>query len=98
WGWLQSVPTGTYGRLVALSAGLWATANYSGYETALMRSLLPQPITYSNAQSCSPAGSANCVSLDGDMTIAVLAALAHEVGHIGWYAVVDPLSDPTTFC
>lgn len=98
WGWLQSVPTGTYGRIIALSADLWGTANYSGYESALMSSLVPPPITYTNAQSCWAAGSSNCTSLDGDMTMAVLAALAHEMGHIGWYAVIDPLSDPTNFC
>jgi hypothetical protein len=95
WGWWQSIRTTPNGRVVALSANLWREASYSRYETDLTQSILPSSgVTYSNAQSCSPPGV--CRPID-NLTTALLAALAHEVGHIGWYVVVHPL-DPVSFC
>jgi hypothetical protein len=93
WGWWQSMPTTPHGRIVALAAGLWNDATYAKYETDLTQSILPSSgVTYTNAQSCTPSGV--CTPID-NLTTALLAALAHEVGHIGWY-VESP--DPNSFC
>jgi hypothetical protein len=95
WGWRQGKLTTQNGRIVALSTGLWNEASYpdsySHYETSLMQSVFPLPGTsYSNAQSCpSPGSLAGCKSVD-NFTTTLLAALAHEVGHIEWYVLVDP--------
>jgi hypothetical protein len=96
WGWWQSKPNTPNGRIVALSTGLWNEASYSSYETDLTRSLLPSNVVvnYSNASYCS--SPTVCNSIDTP-TIALLAALAHEVGHIAWYFQV-PSSSPTSFC
>jgi hypothetical protein len=95
WGWWQSKRTTPHGRVVALSADLWRTS-YSQYETDILESLLPASgLAYANAQSCSWAGVCQTIDMP---TTALLAALAHEVGHIGWYVVVNPLAEPTTFC
>jgi hypothetical protein len=89
-------PNTPNGRIVALSTGLWNEASYSSYETDLTRSLLPSNVVvnYSNASYCS--SPTVCNSIDTP-TIALLAALAHEVGHIAWYFQV-PSSSPTSFC
>lgn len=96
WGWWQSQPNTTNGRVVALSTRLWNETNYSSYETDLTRSVLPSNIvvSYSNAQTCSSSGM--CQSIDTPTT-AILAALAHEVGHIAWYLQV-PSGTPNAFC
>ena len=95
WGWWQSRPTTPHGRVVALSAGLWNEPDYSHYETDLTQSLLPTSgVAYAGAQSCSAAGV--CRPID-DLATALLAALAHEVGHIAWYVVV-PQAQPASFC
>jgi hypothetical protein len=83
WGWMYR-PTGW--RAVALSTGLWHKETYSGYETDLTRSVLPKSeFTYTNAEP------------NDNLVMAVLAALAHEVGHIAWYAEV-PAHRPADFC
>ena len=83
-GWWHQTSTGGHQRIVELSSSLW-NDNYSGYETALTRSLLPQSgITYSSA------------NIDNVAGMALLAALAHEVGHIRWYEW--GLSNPASYC
>lgn len=84
-GWWHQTSTGGHQRIVELSStSLWSS-NYSGYETALTQSLLPlSGITYTNANIDNVAGTA------------LLAALAHEVGHIRWYEW--GLSNPATYC
>lgn len=94
WGWWQSQPTTPKGRVVAISAGLWSEPSYSQYETDLVQSILPSSgVTYSNATSCV---SGVCQPVD-NLNTAILAALAHEVGHIAWYNEV-PLASPANFC
>jgi hypothetical protein len=93
WGWRQSQPAATTpgGRVIALSTLLWNERSYSQYETELFQSVLPLPdAKYSKAQSCSPPTQnfENCSSVDTP-TMALLAALAHEVGHVRWYDLVD---------
>jgi hypothetical protein len=97
WGWRRRVGArGVRESYIAISAGLWNEPNYSHYETDLLRSTLAQnsasplnTIAYSNAKSCSPVGSANCLSVD-TLAMTLLAAIAHEVGHVRWYVLVDP--------
>jgi hypothetical protein len=83
-GWWHQTSTGGHQRIVELSSSLWSY-NYSGYETALTQSLLPQSgITYTSA------------NIDNVNGMALLAALAHEVGHIRWYEW--GLSNPVSYC
>jgi hypothetical protein len=78
WAWYQKFVTFGSGRLVGLSAGLWSEPSYSQYETDLMQSIIPLPgAYYSGANIDTP-------------TMALLAALAHEVGHLRWYDYVQP--------
>ncbi len=109
WGWWQSTNKFHGGRLVGLSAALWSykpapgapSGAYSRYETDLMNTVLPlKSARYSGAASCSSPGGCRCDS-GGNCTsadifpMALLAALAHEVGHIRWYDLVvtyDPVS------
>jgi hypothetical protein len=95
WGWLQSKNQVGKGRIVGLAAGLWNEATYSQYETDLAQNLLPQGATQVTYKaSCSPAG----VCAPGDnVTTLLVAALAHEIGHIGWY-ILTPLPKPSNFC
>jgi hypothetical protein len=94
WGWRQSKPTVGAGRVVAISTILWTEGTYSRYETDLTQSLLPSVgIAFSAAQSCSPSGA--CAPVD-NLAMALLAALAHETGHIRWYDLVEP--NPNSFC
>ena len=96
WGWRQSRPTIGQGRVVALSVGLWKLGSYSAYETDLTHSILPTAgVAYANAETCLPSGA--CQS-DDNLPTALLAALAHETGHIRWFDLIGPLPDPTVFC
>jgi hypothetical protein len=77
---------------------LWNETSYTNYETDLTQSILPPSgsgVTYSNAQSCLPSGV--CRPID-NLTTALLAALAHEVGHIAWYVEVDSFWILNNFC
>jgi hypothetical protein len=65
------------GRYIAISAGLLdPTLTYSKYETALLQSVLPLNAYYSTS---------NVDSIPG---FTVLAALAHELGHVRWYDIL----------
>src|SRR5205085_2113470 len=100
WGWWRRVarhpvrhrtPLFRHERIVGLSASLWSTT-YSGYETVLTQGILSQSgIFYSQIQPVD------------DLATALLAALAHEVGHIRWFewgVNSDPVNfcNPATFC
>jgi hypothetical protein len=92
-------PPPQYGRYVAISAGPWSQSgshapSYSGYEQMLLRQLLPwsaNPPAYqpANASADTPG-------------MAVLAALAHELGHVLWYDTFRPTAggsyDFNSFC
>ena len=103
WG-LRRILSGTLGRYVALSGGLWNggahAPNYHSYESMLLKQLLAWPETVSGAPFFPPTAGL------GDPTdsprFTVLAALAHEFGHVLWYDVNDPAGtgsyDPNTFC
>ena len=88
WGWwrrLLGPPPFSYQRIVGLSASLWSTT-YSGYETQLTQTILQQSgITYSQVQPVD------------DLPTALLAALAHEVGHIRWFEW-GVNSNPLNYC
>ncbi len=86
WGWSRKSGPNRQ-TLVGLSTALWGY-NYEGYENALTDSILPQSgVTYSNTQSCTAAGV--CFAVNNPAT-ALLAALAHEVGHLRWFDTVNP--------
>jgi hypothetical protein len=97
WGWRQSSNMLGQGRIVALSSGLWAYKTnqppfpgqgpYSSYESDLMQSVMPLAgAHYANA------------NVD-TFAMTLLAALAHEVGHIRWYDLVAANgTDPASFC
>jgi hypothetical protein len=106
WGWRQSRNKYGDGRIVALSAGLWREAryrdSYAHFETELTQSLLPaahpgwggpSSVTYSNVQSC-PAGVCRPIN---EMAMVLLAALAHEMGHIRYQELVDA-TNPQGYC
>lgn len=103
WGWRQSRPTIGAGRAVALSTALWQQQSYTQYETNLLQAILPDRGSYySGAASCSVGGS--CANID-TLTTALMAALAHEVGHVLWYDLVstyipatNSYTDPNSFC
>jgi hypothetical protein len=90
WGYRVWPSKETY---VAISAGLWngtcldgsSPYSYHCYETDLLNTVVgwqgssPPPPQY---------GAANAAADTLDMTI--LAALAHEVGHVRWYEVITP--------
>lgn len=89
WGWWRSRPSGGPQRIIAISANFWTEPQprpqYSVYETELQRSVLPpgSGIRYSDA------------TVD-TFPMALLAALAHEMGHIRWYDLVG--NPPDSFC
>jgi hypothetical protein len=92
WGWLRK-SMGTELRLVGLSSSLWGN-DYAYYETVLTQSILPQSnIYYSQPQSCTNVGV--CTSVN-NLSTALLAALAHEVGHIRWFEWVN--TSPGNYC
>lgn len=97
WGWRRTLAGGGIERIVALSGGFWGSTpatTYASYETTLTRAILPHSgISYSHPLSCSPSGA--CTSID-DFPTALMAALAHEVGHIRWYEWVN--DDPAGYC
>lgn len=88
------------GRYIALSASLWAGGQpmkYRTFETMLLDGLTEWPINIYMpvyADSNDP---------DDTPTMTILAALAHEFGHVYWYDYFDanrnnPLYDPNNFC
>lgn len=103
WGYRATSTLGTY---VAISAGLWSqpcpgsTAYvFHCFETDLLNALLQ--VNPSNPQGPKHSG-ANPEADNFDMTL--LASLAHEVGHVRWYEVLNPNHagtpnyDPNAFC
>jgi hypothetical protein len=113
WGFRN--PTDTSQRYIALSQGLWgggqsAAFQYSTYETAAIGQILtrlqaPWPTTatppgpqFLPATYISNSGVATSVNTSA---MTVLAALAHEYGHIVWYDLIkgsDQNYVPGTFC
>jgi hypothetical protein len=78
WGFRQPMKGGK--RYIAVSEGLWSAMNspsYHQYETDLLHGLSGWNDPYYSAANA-----------DGfDMTL--LAALAHEMGHVRWYDILD---------
>jgi hypothetical protein len=95
WGWRRTLSTGGIQRIVALSGAFWGSnTTYSSYEKSLTGALLPgSGITYSSPLSCNASGA--CIGID-DFPTALVAALAHEVGHIRWYEWAN--NDPADYC
>ena len=100
WQFPPSAPPGHYGKYIAISAGPWSTATshappYSGYEQMLLNQLLPWP------SGATPPAYGAAASADTP-AMAVLAALAHELGHVLWYDNFRPTAggpyDFDTFC
>lgn len=99
WGYRARSNKGLY---IAIAAGLWNRTQpytYHQYETDLL-----DEIFHWNLSWLTPAPPqylpANSEADNFDMT--VLAALAHELGHVLWYEVIKRNSgedyDPNTFC
>jgi hypothetical protein len=92
-----------YNKYIAMSAGPWQQAgipapNFSAYEQRILDQLLPWS---SSASVQKPTyGPANTGADISAMT--VLAALAHEFGHVLWYDTFRPVPggpyDWSTFC
>jgi hypothetical protein len=98
WGWLQSSNKLGQGWIVAISSGMWAYATdpmpYSHYETDLMHSVMGlDGAYYWGAFSCVAPGS--CRNID-TLPLALMGALAHEIGHILWYEKLG--ESPNDFC
>jgi len=103
-------PLGHYGRYIAISAGPWYTQGtsgsgvpgvnapkYSDYELMLLQQLMPW------ADAVPPTFVANSANPGQDNSaMAVLAALAHEFGHVLWYDTFRPTPggsyDFNSFC
>src|SRR5262245_8241071 len=85
---------GPYGRYIAISGGLWGggswTQTYHDFETAVLQRLLGWNAPWFD--SAAP----------DDFATIVLAALAHEMGHVRWYDTLVPspggATNPTSFC
>jgi hypothetical protein len=69
------------GRYIGISVMLWSGQPvYSRFESALFRDLLPLgTVAFANAN---PGADTFAMTL--------LAALAHEMGHVRWYDIIDP--------
>jgi hypothetical protein len=90
---------------VAISAGLWSQTcpggtpySFSCFESDVFDGVFGMDPSNSQAPRH---GHANLQADNFEMTI--LAALAHEVGHVRWYQVMNPTSsrngyDPNSFC
>lgn len=88
WGWRHrkgNLPQ----SYIGISAGFWSSQpTYSTYETTLVQTVLGTSLpVYSGAAFCASSGT--CTSVD-TFTTALLAIMAHEVGHTLWYVLVDP--------
>jgi hypothetical protein len=94
WGYRASVDKSTH---IAISAGLWGLtcpegiqANpypYHCFESDLLKALLDQLAWSSSGGAPPPQYAANP---DADSTgMTILAALAHEVGHVRWYELMN---------
>jgi hypothetical protein len=93
---LNTLPViGHFGRYIAISAGLWSggthAPNFDAYQTTLVGQLLnwtntttPSGVTAPNFQAPAGAGAANGPGMT------VLAALAHEFGHVLFYDTFRP--------
>lgn len=83
WGLRHRNPSpGSSGRYIVLSAGLWiGRPSYSRFEQQLLGSLLPLNISF--------AANSNADTFD----MSLLAALAHEMGHVRWYEIVVPAAN-----
>ena len=78
WGFRSRARTDLGHRYIAISATLWrnggSAARFHDYETLLLRSFLPAGSGVAASPSANP----------DDPWMSVLAALAHEVGHVAW--------------
>jgi hypothetical protein len=108
WGFRD--PTQHTHRYIGLSQGFWPTAGqraeiYSQYETDLIAQVLaqlqaPWPTTPPSSYPAPPTFQPHVGTYDTSW-MTVLAALAHEYGHILWYDAIkgdDPHYNPATFC
>jgi len=102
WG-LRGYQNSDTGKYIATSAGLWQNGGpapiYSVYETRRLAALLPKLSQNAPNWQYKPA----YVSNPDTAAITVLAALAHETGHVYWYdAFVSQRGGPVdkidTFC
>jgi len=81
WGFRQRNPTVGQGRYIGIPGALWtARPTYSQFADLLFHALIPL-----NSAGYSAANSAA-----NTFATTVLAALAHEVGHVRWYDIIDP--------
>ena len=96
WQFPPATPPGHYGQYIAISAGPWSQAGtsapvYSVYEQNLLNLLLPWP-SGTTPPTYSAASSADTPAMS------VVAALAHELGHVLWYDNFRPTpGGPFTF-
>jgi hypothetical protein len=81
WGLRVRNPSAGGGRYIAISAALWnGRPDYGEFADTLLHALLPlNSVSYGDAN---PGADTFAMS--------VLAALAHEMGHVRWYDIIDP--------
>jgi hypothetical protein len=105
-------PPPRYRRYIAISAGAWSQSDtptllYSQYETKLLQQLLHWPASVIDPNSHQPKTSYppkydDSATAPNTSAMAVLAALAHEFGHVLWYDTFRPTPggpyDFNTFC
>jgi hypothetical protein len=97
------------GRFIALSAALWGpaahTVGYHAFETGVIRALLKR-LGWPASDVNGPYYPSNPSDPTDTPAMTILAAMAHEVGHVLWYDINnpnrydpgDPRYDPNTYC
>jgi hypothetical protein len=81
WGLRVRNPAAGGGRYIAIPAALWAgRPDYSEFANHILHALIP----------LNSAGYSNANPGADTFAMTVLAALAHEYGHVRWYDVIDP--------
>jgi hypothetical protein len=106
WGWrMQQPPANGNGRYIAVSSFFWkpttgrfTTYQYNQFETELLKALLNSNFPLNASFGCANDDHCNVDSFP----LTILAALAHEVGHVRWYDLNDPgrggSYQPNEFC
>jgi len=81
WGFRQRNPTSGQGRYIGIPAALWnGRPVYSELAERILHALIP--LNSAHYSRANPGADT--------FAMTVLAALAHEYGHVRWYDVIDP--------
>jgi hypothetical protein len=93
WGFRQRYPASGQGRYIGIPAALWqGRPAYSEFANHILHALIPlDSAVYSRGNPGADT-----------FAMTVLAVLAHELGHVRWYDIIDPgrvgAHNPYAFC